>query len=178
MNEVELVNEAAASKSKFIVLTGGEPAIHNLKTLSVCAELKGIPLHIETSGAYPLQGTFQWITVSPKDKWAKPALESVVRAANEFKLIIEEPADIPYWNEKLFFELNGAWMDKRATIWLHPEWSKRNDPAILKAITHQVKFTGDPWRAGYQLHKLFRADALDNRTQPLAPLGGNPELGY
>ena len=90
-------------------------------------------------------------------------------------MIIETPDDIAHW----VGELNKFQLPtKSQQVWLHPEWSKRNDPAVLKAIVDWVKEHGWPYRAGYQMHKLYRADANDNRTQPLAPLGGNPKLGY
>ena len=42
-----------------------------------------------------------------------------------------------------------------APVWLHPEWSRRGDPAVLSAISEWVVSHGFPFRAGWQLHKLF-----------------------
>lgn len=177
MTEVELVDEVLASNAEVVVITGGEPAVHDLRELTQGLKSHSIRVHLETSGAYPLQGQFDWITVSPKDKWAKPALPDVMYQANEIKLIIEDPSDLDWWFNKILV----MWTARCSlfpTIWLHPEWSKRNDPAVLNAITEWVKKYGDPFRAGYQLHKLFKADALDNRSAPLVPLGGDPAKGF
>lgn len=173
MEESDLVDEVLAAGAQMVVITGGEPAIHDLRPLTIKLKAAKIRVHLETSGAFPLQGFFDWITVSPKNKWAKPVLLENVALASEFKLIIEDPADIPYWVGVLEKEMVG-----NQNIWLHPEWSRRNDPAVLNGITEYVKRQGGQMRAGYQMHKLYRADALDNRSATLAPLGGNPKLGY
>ena len=171
----QLANEAEASQAAFVVITGGEPAHHNLTPLCDVLHQRGLKVHLETSGAYDIRGRFDWITLSPKNKWARPALSFNVQQAREFKLVIEEPGDIAYWQSVLQIALG---MEILAPTWLHPEWSKREDLTLLHGMTSWVKEHGDPWRIGYQLHKLYRADYLDKRTAPLAPLGGNPSLGY
>jgi len=72
--------------------------------------------------------------------------------------------------------VGGAWLAK--SVWLHPEWSRRADSSILKAITDFVKANGVPYRAGWQVHKPYMADSLDARARPPAPLGGDPGLGF
>lgn len=173
MEELALCMEAAESGAKFVVITGGEPAIFNLDYLThLLLDRYYMPVHIETSGAYKLKGAFSWITCSPKDKWAKPALREVIEAADEFKLIIEDPSDLTYWEPKL------AWKRLSSPVWLHPEWSHREDPAVLNAITEWVKKHGDPYRAGWQIHKCYRADLLDGRSAAAVPLGGDLTKGY
>lgn len=173
MHESDLVQEMLTTPAAFAVITGGEPAIHDLRLLTATLHDFNLKAHLETSGAYALRGTFDWITLSPKNKWAKPFLPEVLALAHEIKLVIEHPDDLPYWAQLLTRpEYHGQ------PIWLHVEWSKRNDPKVLEAITEYVKHAGDPWRAGYQLHKLFRADTFDNRSATPAPLGGNPSLGF
>lgn len=177
MTVEQLVEEAYDSCAPQVVITGGEPTIHDLTPLTAALQLRGMRTHLETSGAFPIRGSFDWVTVSPKR--AKRPLTEVVRRANEFKLIITQPSDIDYW---LAFLAecdipNGA--DAKQVIWLHPEWSQRNNPRVLDAITHAVTrlLRGFHVRAGYQLHKLYRADAQDARSAPAAPLGGNPDNG-
>lgn len=172
MEEETLIAEILQTSAKIVVITGGEPAIHDLTRLTLLLMQYERKAHIETSGSFELRGNFDWITLSPKhSKLPRP---ENVQMADEFKLIIEKPEDIAYWVDFLL----KTGVRESATIWLHPEWSKRNDPAVLAAITNHVKAAGDPFRAGYQLHKIYRADALDNRAAALAPLGGNPALGY
>lgn len=171
MSERDLVGEALVTNAKIVVITGGEPTIHNLTDLTLQIQSHGLKSHLETSGSFELRGIFDWITLSPKhSKLPRP---ENVQMADEFKLIIEKPEDVLYWIQ-LLHKMEAK---PTAPIWLHPEWSKRNDPDVLKAISSFVKSLGDPVRAGYQLHKLYKCDALDNRTAPLVPLGGNPALG-
>ena len=133
----------------------------------------GRRVHIETSGIAPLRGDLDWVTLSPKPfgQWPLP---EVVARADEVKLIVHEPGDIRAGLETL------AGLREGAVIWLHPEWSKarERDAGVLNAITGAVK--DDPrLRAGYQMHKLYRADDLDiHSDKRLIPLGGNPGLGY
>lgn len=157
--EVEaLVAAATAAHPEFVVLTGGEPAIHDLGPLTEALWAAGLPVHLETSGAFPLRGRFDWITLSPK-RWKGPLAESLARA-DEFKLILETPAAIGEY-EAIVAPHAGS----RKPIWLHPEWSRRQDPELLAAITARVKSGGAPFRAGWQLHKLYHADEQDPRAR-------------
>lgn len=170
MDEQALTLEAQTSGAAFIVVTGGEPAIHDLGLLTSMAKLRHIPVHLETSGAFPIKGNFDWITVSPKH--SKLPIDENVAKADEFKVIVENEESLAYW---------ATWLQRDGyrgqPVWLHVEWSQRNNQKLLNAMTDYVKTAGDPFRIGYQLHKLFRADALDNRSAALVPLGGNPALG-
>lgn len=164
----DLAAEAAAERPEFVVITGGEPCIHNLAALTTALAAHGLPAHLETSGAYPITGDFAWVTLSPK--CAAAPLPGCVARASEFKLIIEDAASADHWIAEL--GKRGRAADDRRPVWLHPEWSKHRDPAVLAAITQTVKRLRAPFRAGWQLHKNYRADALDARSAPEAPLGG------
>ncbi len=166
----ELANEALAAKPEFVVLTGGEPCVHDLSALLAAMAKAGLPVHLETCGAYPIVEGFSWITVSPK--WAKPPLAESLARADEVKLIVEESDSIEKWTAAV----GGRWASRH--VWLHPEWSKRADPIILKAITEKVKNVGAPYRAGWQVHKPYSADSLDERSRPPTPLGGDPAKGF
>jgi 7-carboxy-7-deazaguanine synthase len=173
-----LAQEARDSGAKVVVITGGEPMVHQLRDLVCDLHDMNIRVHIETCGAFEPNAAFDWITVSPK-RWAKNGVldRKAVGMASEFKIIVEGPGDIDYY--LLCMERAGymAWKDK--PIWLHPEWSKHKDPVVLKAIIDAVKNRPDVFfRAGWQLHKLYAVDSHDLRSKPLVPLGGNPALGF
>lgn len=160
----DLVSEVTEAMPEFVVITGGEPAIHDLSMLTDALSRKGFPVHLETSGAFPLRGQFDWITLSPK-KWKMPLDENLGRA-DEIKLIVESVEDIDfYWNA-----IGGN--IRSDSVWLHPEWGHCGDRGILDAITETVKQRGRPFRAGWQLHKNYRADFLDQRHRPETYLGG------
>lgn len=168
---VEIAERAAASGAEFVVVTGGEPAIHDLRALTREIANRGIARHLETSGGFEIRGDFDWITLSPK--WQKMPLESCLAAASEFKLIVEDAESITRW-----MTVVGEHFSKVKSVWLHPEWSQRTDAAVLRSITNWVKEHGDPFRAGYQMHKLFDADLLDPNSRESAPLGGDQSKGY
>lgn len=178
-----LITEVEASGAKIVVITGGEPTIHDLRSLvERLHHDAGVRVHLETSGGFPIRGNFDWITLSPK-KWKHPLRESV-EDADEFKFIIETPEDIRFYFDMIL--AFGAGREKirhidRASVWLHPEWSQHKNPEVLKAISTAVKSITHPHvelRAGWQLHKLYQVDAEDARSRPLVPLGGDPAKGY
>lgn len=157
--------------SCFVVITGGEPCVHDLTEL--LSEIQGsdLPVHLETSGAFPILKGFDWITLSPKR--AKLPLPENLLLADEFKLIIEKPEDIDFYQNLL-----SVVQSVQKPIWLHPEWSQRENSEVLTAISKTVKTSVLPYRAGYQIHKLYRVDHLDLRVRPPVPLGGDFRKGF
>lgn len=145
----ELAEKAAAAHPDFVVITGGEPAIHDLAPLCDALHARGLKIHLETSGAFPIRGNVDWITVSPKTK-KLPLAENWAKA-NELKFIITCPDDLTYWAEKMSQEHVPA----TSPVWLHPEWSQHKNPEVLDAISAWICKHGFPYRAGWQLHKLF-----------------------
>ena len=165
----ELADEAKASEPQFVVITGGEPCVHDLGPLVAALKSVGLTAHLETCGAYPIAPGIAWVTVSPK--WAKLPLAESLQRADEVKIIVEAPDSIARWTEAV----GGQWV--APSVWLHPEWSQRANPTVLKAITDHVKAVGGAFRAGWQVHKPYSADALDARARPPVPLGGDPAKG-
>ncbi len=164
LSVVELADAAEASGADIVVLTGGEPTIHDLDELTAGLKSRKLPVHLETCGGYPLRGQFDWVTLSPK--WWQLPLDENLRRADELKLIVEDPGSIEKWMS----ELEGRFTCE--TVWLQPEWSQTGNADVLNAITAWVKTHGDPFRAGYQLHKTYAADQLDPAARPTVPLGG------
>jgi len=170
-----LVVEAQEAKMAMMVVTGGEPTILDLEPLtSVCHHVP-MQVHLETSGGFVIRGSFDWITLSPK-RWKLP-LRANVALANEIKIVVENPEDIDCYYS-ILLDLGLADSDCCEAIWLHPEWSKQRDPIVLNAISAAVKREEGIFRAGWQIHKLYRVDALDPGSRPLVPLGGDSKLGY
>ena len=164
----KLAESATATPAEFTVITGGEPAIHDLSELCEVLKKANHSVHLETSGAFSIKGDFDWITLSPK-RWKLP-LEENIHIADEFKLIVDTPTAIQ--------EYDSIVNRKNVPIWLHPEWSRHKDPIILNTITEWIKQHGAPYRGGWQLHKNYGADFLDPGSAPLAPLGGDTLRGY
>jgi 7-carboxy-7-deazaguanine synthase len=127
-----------------VIVTGGEPCIHDLNPL--CRALLGRFRHLETAGHRPITGNWAWVTLSPKPGKA-PLPESVARA-DEFKVIVSEPDDIARGLEVI------RGRQSSSPVWLHPEWSQRASTVVLSAIIDAVESVAGV-RAGYQLHKLY-----------------------
>ena len=96
--EAETIAETAAKYCKTIVLTGGEPLMWNLEILTSRLKELGCTIHIETSGAYPMSGHLDWITLSPK-KTGLP-LENIYKVASELKMIIFNNNDFKFAQEQ------------------------------------------------------------------------------
>ncbi|MEM1221928.1 MAG: 7-carboxy-7-deazaguanine synthase QueE [Verrucomicrobiota bacterium] len=170
----DLVEEALRTSAEFVVITGGEPAIHKLELLTDAFRAVGLQIHLETSGAFPIRGDFDWITLSPK-RWRWPLTENLQKA-DEFKIVVDRIDAVEEYTD--FLKANRQRLEESPPIWLHPEWSRHQDPEILNTITDAIKMHGAPFRAGWQLHKYFAADLQDARTAAAVPLGGNAVNGF
>ncbi len=148
-NAEELLQFAETGKFEFIVITGGEPTIHDLTELTTTFSNNGYKIHLETCGAFKIFGKFDWVTVSPK--WASLPLDENLNIADEIKLIVEERDSIKKWWDII------KPFTKTDSVWLHPEWSLRNVSEITEAINFAIAEYGKPLRVGFQLHKLYNA---------------------
>lgn len=138
------IAETAAKHSKTVVLTGGEPLMWNLDILTGRLKELGCTIHIETSGAYPMSGWLDWITLSPK-KTGLP-LEEIYKKASELKVIIFNNHDFKFAEEQ------AAKVSENCKLYLQSEWSKRHEmyPKITDYILEHPK-----WQASVQTHKYL-----------------------
>ena len=115
-------------KGGLVVITGGEPLMHDLTALTTALKEKGFETNIETSGAHPLSGTWDWICLSPK-KFKAP-LPEVVPFANELKVVIFNQSDFK-WAEQY-----AAMVSPQCKLFLQPEWDKASTvtPMIIEYI--------------------------------------------
>lgn len=177
IDDDQLVREVSESRASMVVITGGEPTIFDLFPLTEKLKLRlpHVSIHLETSGAFPIRGKVDWITLSPK-KWKMPLSQNVAQA-DEYKIIVEDVGDVGFYCHYL---LTHGYVQnpKSPWIWIHPEWGKREDKQLLDSIVSLVTSVGDPFRCGWQVHKIYAADAKDKRSRPLVPLGGDPARGY
>lgn len=172
MNVADLADKALKSGSGIVVITGGEPTIHDLNPLTNALHANGLRVHLETCGTFPIRGTFDWITLSPK--WKSLPLAENISLADEFKIIVEDEFSIPKWWEVIRKDYPAdSVRDRKPNIWLQPEYETLlSDPKLLDTITLAVKEHPDRYRAGVQLHKLYKCDELDpeSKSLPVIPL--------
>src|SRR5215207_2618612 len=62
----EIISAAMNHPGRMAVVTGGEPLMHDCGELTDALHKAGFDTNIETSGAYPLTGSWDWICLSPK----------------------------------------------------------------------------------------------------------------
>lgn len=140
----EIVRRAKESGTDFVVITGGEPAMYDLSDLTKALRQEGFEIAIETSGAHPLSGTFDWICLSPK-KFKMP-LEENYRLAQELKMIIFNRHDFQ-WAEELREKVS-----EDCKLFIQPEWDKKDD--MLPLMVDYVKKNKD-WKISLQTHKYL-----------------------
>ncbi len=139
-----LLKKVKESQAKLVVITGGEPAMHNLTALTSVLKDNGYEVAIETSGAHNLTGTWDWICLSPK-KFKAPLVENL-QYANELKVVIYHPSDFE-WAEK-YKEM----VSDNCICLLQPEYSKHTKAVEL--IVDYVKIN-PTWRISLQTHKII-----------------------
>ena len=130
--------------AEIVVITGGEPLMHDLTGLTKELQKAGLKTHLETSGAYPLSGNWNWICLSPK-KFKFP-LPEILPQANELKVIIFNKSDFN-WAEKY-----ASPVSPECRLYLQPEWDKaaQMTPLIIDYIKANPR-----WELSLQIHKYI-----------------------
>ncbi|MEI6330054.1 MAG: 7-carboxy-7-deazaguanine synthase QueE [Pseudanabaena sp. ELA645] len=139
----DLVIEAVNANPAIVVITGGEPLIHDLTELTNQLKTKGLRLHLETSGSYPFSGNFDWVTFSPKQ--FKHPHESIYEQVSELKVVISDQSDL------IFAEQNAARILPNVAKYLQAECGN----ASSKDLVMQYVLAHRDWRVSVQTHKLL-----------------------
>lgn len=140
----EISRSSIIEHQPIIVITGGEPLMHNLDGLTQQLQRENFRTHIETSGSAALSGNWDWVCLSPK-KFKKP-LPAVFAAADELKVIIYNRSDFKWAQE------NAAQVSPACKLYLQPEWSKMDEmtPLIIDYIKANPR-----WQLSLQVHKYI-----------------------
>lgn len=139
----ELVQAAAVANPTFVVITGGEPLMHDLTNLTQALKTAGLRIHLETSGSHPFTGEFDWVTLSPKP--FRPPLDDIYHRADELKMVVGDAADFAW------AEAQSAKTCDRAVRYLQPEWTRGEAQALI----FDYVLTHPQWRMSLQTHKLL-----------------------
>jgi 7-carboxy-7-deazaguanine synthase len=140
----QIIQNASQFPKGVVVITGGEPLMYDLTALTSSLKEAGFRTHLETSGAYPLTGSWDWVCFSPK-KFKKP-LASVAAKAHELKVVVFHQSDFQ-WAEQ-----HAQLINQSCIRLLQPEWSKSNK--MLPLIVDYVKMHTE-WRISLQTHKYM-----------------------
>jgi 7-carboxy-7-deazaguanine synthase (Cx14CxxC type) len=123
---------------RFVVLTGGEPALQVDNALIGALHSRGFEVAIETNGTKQLPRGLDWVCVSPKG-----AAEFVVRCGDELKLIYPQVNVDPGSFARLPFR----------HFYIQPKHDQ-NLSANTLACVEYIK-TNPQWRLSLQTHKLI-----------------------
>ena len=140
----ELAIAARSVNPAVVIITGGEPLMHDLMPLTTALKNKGLQVHLETSGAHPLTGNFDWITFSPKQ--FKAPHQSIYDRASELKVVVADEYDLK-WAEQ-----QAALVPESTLRYLQPEWNSPNSQNLIFDYILQHP----QWRFGLQTHKLLK----------------------
>ncbi len=135
--------------ARHVVITGGEPCIHDLLPLTDLLEKNGFSCQIETSGTHEVRCTPNtWVTVSPKlnMRGGYEVLSQALERANEIKHPVGRVRDIEALDELLATLTD----DKPRVIALQPI-SQKDDATRLCIETCIAR----NWRLSMQTHKYL-----------------------
>ena len=140
----EMTRRAKASGGEIVVVTGGEPTLYDLSILATELKRAGLKPHLESSGAYPLTGEWDWVCFSPK-KFKAPD-PSFPGKANELKVVIFNKSDFE-WAEEFALQV-----PPDCQLFLQPEWSREKGmvPLIIQYVKEHPK-----WNISLQVHKYM-----------------------
>ena len=139
----ELVNEAKAASPAMVVITGGEPLMHNLNALTLALHRADLRVHIETSGSHPLSGEFDWISLSPKRY--KAPLEEIYAKANELKVVVSDRQDLDW------AEVAAQKISSETVKLLQPQWNSEDG----RRTVFEYVLSHPEWRVSLQTHKFL-----------------------
>lgn len=139
----EIVSKAK-QYSNTVVITGGEPLMWSMDYITQKLKESGLKVHIETSGAYKLSGSYDWFCLSPKK--TKLPTEEAYSAADELKVIVYNKHDFKFAEEQ------ASKVSPDCELFLQPEWSNREKmmPQIVDYVMEHPK-----WKVSLQTHKYL-----------------------
>jgi organic radical activating enzyme len=140
-----IVAAVGQTPTDFVVITGGEPTMHNLTELTSALHAKGYEIAIETAGVHPLKGQIDWYCFSPK-KFKAPIAEAYT-LAQELKVVIAHPSDFE-WAEQ-----HAAKVSASCELYLQTEWEKQE--RFLPLIIDYIKRNKN-WKISLQTHKYMQ----------------------
>lgn len=138
----DLIAEAKAVNPAIVVITGGEPLMHDLSSLSNGLRVAGLRVHLETSGAPPFSGNFDWVTFSPKR--FKPPHESIYSRVSELKVVVSGQADLSWAEDQV------TKIPTDAVRLLQPEWGTPDSYSLI----FEYVLSHPEWRISLQTHKF------------------------
>lgn len=133
---------------KFVVFTGGEPALQLSSELVIALQKLGFECAVESNGTLELPPELDWVCISPKGK-----ADIVIKECDELKLVFPQPDAPPARFDAI-----------RATHrYLSPlnDWTQQNLVPSVHPNTQQcIQYCMDQpkWKLTIQSHKILHID--------------------
>ena len=145
MTIAQIIDAIAQTHTDFVVITGGEPTMHDLTSLTEALQNAGYEIALETAGVHELKGHIDWYCFSPK-KFKQP-IEEAYYKANELKVVIAHPSDFEW------AETHANKVGPNCKLYLQTEWEKQDRflPQIIDYIKRNKK-----WKISLQSHKYMQ----------------------
>lgn len=145
MTIAQIMDALSQTSTDFVVITGGEPTMHDLTQLTYALQTAGYEIALETAGVNALKGHIDWYCFSPK-KFKQPIAEAYLKA-NELKVVIAHPSDFEW------AETHASKVGPNCKLYLQTEWEKQDRflPQIIDYIKRNKK-----WKISLQSHKYMQ----------------------
>lgn len=131
-------NAVGKKAKKYVVCTGGEPALQLDKALVAAFHALDFEIAIETNGTIPLAEGIDWVCVSPK-----AGAEVVVLRGSELKLVFPQTGAEPERFADLEFD----------NFYIQPMDSPLRD--IHKKMALEFCLQNPQWKLSLQTHKIL-----------------------
>jgi len=139
----EILERCSEFECKNVVITGGEPMIHDLTLLLAALKGEGYYIAMESNGSL-LENLYEdnridlvdWLTVSPKEQVDRMYLE----LAHETKYVVPDHETLIWWGHQKIF--------------LQPEWNKKASLARCLELQREKDFMGSV-KLSVQTHKYL-----------------------
>lgn len=139
-----ILKAIALTRARSVVVTGGEPTLYALDRLCKALKNNDLKVFLETSGVYPLTGTWDWVCLSPKNH--RQPLTEIYRRADELKIVISTDSDVQ-WAEE-----NARKVSATCQLYLQADWN--NDEKMIPFLINYIK-NHPQWKLSLQTHKLL-----------------------
>lgn len=146
MEAGEIVQSIAklSPKSRFVILTGGEPALQVDKELIQALHEKSYYVAMETNGTIPILPEIDWVTCSPKQAFVPGKGNIRILHADELKVVFDGEHDVDDYGIQCAYK------------YLQPcdTGDANRNAKILKACIEYIKANPE-WQLSLQTHKLI-----------------------
>ncbi|TXR53277.1 7-carboxy-7-deazaguanine synthase [Reinekea thalattae] len=134
------------AEHKYVVFTGGEPALQLTNELIIALQKRGFECAVESNGTLPLPSQLDWVCISPKG-----SAEITVTECDELKLVFPQEAAMP----ERFTDIKARYR------YLSPLNDWQQSTLIFNSNTQATIdycLAHPQWRLTLQSHKILHID--------------------